>query len=57
MNINSEDNEPWYVCKNCGSSHIIEDDGNDICKGCGAVNYVRKTTLKNYLNEKEDLSL
>ena len=40
--------EPTYYCKACLSLHIVEDDGQDICGSCGAVNFVAVVPYEEY---------
>lgn len=49
--------EPTYYCKSCLSLHIVVDNqGNDMCGSCGAVNFVSVVPYKDYekmMNERD----
>lgn len=48
--------EPVYYCKACLSLHIVEEHGNDLCKNCGAINFVSVIPYEDYekmIDEKD----
>lgn len=51
MKINDE---PVYYCKACISLHILDNNGDDLCGNCGAVNFVSVVPFEEYLKIKDE---
>jgi hypothetical protein len=42
-----------HACAHCGSTHRVLIRGNDVCLGCGEVDYYSPVTMANFTSPEE----